>query len=269
MSINFLNDTLIIADHKFSSRLMIGTGKYKTTSELKQCIVNSNCDIITVAIRRAQSTTKSIDNNWITDLDWQNKWLLPNTAGCKTAEEAIRVAILGRQFVKKLGQVNNNFVKLEVIPDSKNLLPDPIGTLKAAEYLITQGFDVLPYINADPILAKQLEELGCVTVMPLASPIGSGQGIKNLSNIQIIIDNANVPVVIDAGLGSASDVALAFELGADAVLVNTAIAKALIPEQMATAIKMATQAGRLSYLSGRMPISSNALASSPNTGIIN
>nr|YP_010337594.1 thiamin biosynthesis protein G [Dixoniella grisea]UNJ17179.1 thiamin biosynthesis protein G [Dixoniella grisea] len=267
MFMNIPDDALIIGQHRFNSRLMLGTGKYKTKEEVKQCMVNSNCDIITVAIRRAQVSAQSIENNWLIDFDWKNKWLLPNTAGCKTAEDAIRIAMLGRQFVRKLGQNNNNFVKLEVIPDARNLLPDPLGTLKAAEYLIKQGFDVLPYINADPMLAKQLEDIGCVTVMPLASPIGSGQGLKNISNIQIIIENARVPVVIDAGLGSASDVALAFELGADAVLVNTAIAKANCPENMALAMKIAAQAGRLSYLSGRIPISQIALASSPQKGL--
>ncbi|MDA0268803.1 MAG: thiazole synthase, partial [Cyanobacteria bacterium] len=201
-------------------------------------------------------------------LDWQTLWMLPNTAGCKTAEEAVRVARLGREMAKLLGQEDNNFVKLEVIPDAKYLLPDPIDTLKAAEQLVKEGFAVLPYINADPLLAKRLEEAGCVTVMPLGSPIGSGQGIRNQANIQIIVENASVPVVVDAGIGTPSEAAQAMELGADALLINTAIAQATDPVAMGRAMGLATEAGRLAYAAGRIPVKSHASASSPLTGTV-
>ena len=194
--------------------------------------------------------------------------MLPNTAGCKTAEEAVRVARLGREMAKLLGQEDNNFIKLEVIPDAKYLLPDPIGTLQAAEQLVKEGFAVLPYINADPILAKRLEEVGCSTVMPLGSPIGSGQGINNAANIAIIIEEANVPVVVDAGIGTPSEAALAMEMGADALLVNSAIALAKNPVAMGRAMGLAAEAGRLAYLSGRIPVKQYASASSPLTGTI-
>jgi thiazole synthase len=201
-------------------------------------------------------------------LDWSKIWMLPNTAGCQTAEDAIRVARLGREMAKLLGQEDNNFIKLEVIPDTKYLLPDPIGTLEAAEQLVKEGFAVLPYINADPLLAKRLEEVGCATVMPLGSPIGSGQGIRNAANIGIIIEEAKIPVVVDAGIGTPSEAAQAMEMGADAVLINSAIALAADPVSMARAMGMATVAGRLAYLSGRMPIKAYASASSPWTGLI-
>jgi thiazole synthase len=194
--------------------------------------------------------------------------MLPNTAGCQTAEEAIRVARLGREMAKLLGQEDNNFVKLEVIPDTKYLLPDPIGTLTAAEQLVKEGFAVLPYINADPLLAKRLEEVGCATVMPLGSPIGSGQGIRNSANIQIIIENAGVPVVVDAGIGTPSEAAAAMEMGADALLINTAIAKATDPVAMGLAMGLATSAGRLAYRAGRIPVRQMASASSPQTGVV-
>jgi thiazole synthase len=194
--------------------------------------------------------------------------MLPNTAGCQTAEEAIRVARLGREMAKLLGQEDNNFIKLEVIPDPKYLLPDPIGTLQAAEQLVKEGFAVLPYINADPLLAKRLEEAGCATVMPLGSPIGSGQGLKNEANIAIIIESAQIPVVVDAGIGTPSEAARAMEMGADALLINSAIAMAANPAMMAQAMAMAAKAGRLAYLAGRMPIKSYASPSSPLTGTI-
>jgi thiazole synthase len=171
-------------------------------------------------------------------------------------------------MAKLLGQEDNNFVKLEVIPDAKYLLPDPIGTLAAAEQLVKEGFAVLPYINADPLLAKRLEEVGCATVMPLGSPIGSGQGIRNSANIQIIIENAGVPVVVDAGIGTPSEAAAAMEMGADALLINTAIAKAMDPVAMGRAMGLATNAGRLAYRAGRIPVRTRASASSPQTGIV-
>ncbi len=258
---------LIIAGKTFSSRLMTGTGKYRSIEEMQQSIAASGCEIVTVAVRRVQTLAPGHEG-LAEALDWKKIWMLPNTAGCQTADEAIRVARLGREMAKMLGQEDNNFVKLEVIPDPKYLLPDPIGTLEAAEKLVKEGFAVLPYINADPMLAKRLEEVGCVTVMPLGSPIGSGQGIKNAANIQIIIDNAGVPVVVDAGIATPSEAAQAMEMGADALLINTAIAQAQNPVAMARAMGMATEAGRLAYLAGRIPVKSYASASSPLTGKI-
>ncbi|AVH72330.1 glycine oxidase ThiO [Nostoc sp. 'Lobaria pulmonaria (5183) cyanobiont'] len=258
---------LIIAGKTFQSRLMTGTGKYRSIEEMQQSIAASDCQIVTVAVRRVQ--TKAPGHEGLAEaLDWKKIWMLPNTAGCQTAEEAIRVARLGREMAKLLGQEDNNFVKLEVIPDLKYLLPDPIGTLQAAEQLVKEGFVVLPYINADPMLAKRLEEVGCATVMPLASPIGSGQGLKTTANIQIIIENAGVPVVVDAGIGSPSEAAQAMELGADALLINSAIALSPNPAAMARAMNLAAVAGRLAYLAGRMPIKDYASPSSPLTGTI-
>jgi thiazole synthase len=258
---------LTIAGKVFASRLMTGTGKYRNLTEMQDSITASGCEIVTVAVRRVQ--TQAPGHEGLAEaIDWTKIWMLPNTAGCQTAEDAIRVARLGREMAKLLGQEDNNFVKLEVIPDAKYLLPDPIGTLEAAEKLVKEGFAVLPYINADPLLAKRLEEVGCATVMPLGSPIGSGQGIKNLANIQIIIENSGIPVVVDAGIGTPSEAAQAMEMGADALLINTAIAQAANAPAMAQAMGMATEAGRLAYLSGRIPIKNYASASSPLTGTI-
>ena len=262
-----LSNQLTIAGRTFSSRLMTGTGKYATMATMQDSITASGCEIVTVAVRRVQ--TKAPGHEGLAEaLDWNKIWMLPNTAGCKTAEEAVRVARLGREMAKLLGQEDNNFVKLEVIPDTKYLLPDPIGTLEAAEQLVKEGFAVLPYINADPLLAKRLEEAGCATVMPLGSPIGSGQGIKNEANIRIIIEQAQIPVVVDAGIGSPSEAAYAMEMGADALLINTAIAKAENPVAMAKAMGLATEAGRLAYSAGRIPVKAYASASSPLTGTI-
>jgi thiazole synthase len=257
----------MIAGRTFTSRLMTGTGKYRTFDEMRQSIAASGCQIVTVAVRRVQTNAPGHEG-LAEALDWTRLWMLPNTAGCQTAEEAIRVARLGREMAKLLGQEDNNFVKLEVIPDPKYLLPDPISTLQAAEQLVKEGFAVLPYINADPLLAKRLEEAGCVTVMPLGSPIGSGQGLNNAANIQIIIDNANIPVVVDAGIGSPSEAAQAMELGADALLINTAIAQAGDAVAMARAMNLATEAGRLAYKAGRIPVKAYASASSPTTGTV-
>ncbi|NJP09151.1 MAG: thiazole synthase [Leptolyngbyaceae cyanobacterium RU_5_1] len=262
-----LEEPLVIAGRTFQSRLMTGTGKYHTFDQMRQSIATSGSQIVTVAVRRVQ--THAPGHEGLAEaLDWSKLWMLPNTAGCQAAEEAIRVARLGREMAKLLGQEDNNFVKLEVIPDAKYLLPDPIGTLEAAETLIQEGFAVLPYINADPLLAKRLEEAGCVTVMPLGSPIGSGQGLKNAANIQIIIENARVPVVVDAGIGVPSEAAQAMEMGADALLINTAIAQAQNPIAMAHAMKLATEAGRFAYQAGRIPIKVYASASSPTTGTL-
>lgn len=258
-------EPLKIGHRQFQSRLMTGTGKYDDFETMRQSITASGCEIVTVAVRRVQTNAPG-HQGLAEAVDWKKVWMLPNTAGCQTADEAVRVARLGREMAKLLGQEDNNFIKLEVIPDSKYLLPDPVGTLDAAEQLVKEGFTVLPYINADPLLAKRLEEVGCATVMPLGSPIGSGQGIKNAANIQIIIENATVPVVVDAGIGSPSEAAQAMEMGADALLINTAIAKAQDPVRMATAMGMATQAGRLAYQSGRIPVKAYASASSPLVG---
>lgn len=262
-----VDDTLVIAGRVFHSRLMTGTGKYRTFDEMRQSIAASGCEIVTVAVRRVQTNAPGHEG-LAEALDWSKIWMLPNTAGCQTADDAIRVARLGREMAKLLGQEDNNFVKLEVIPDSKYLLPDPIGTLEAAEQLVKEGFAVLPYINADPLLAKRLEEVGCATVMPLGSPIGSGQGINNAANIQIIIETVKVPVVVDAGIGVPSEAAQAMELGADALLINTAIAQAQNPAGMARAMKLAAEAGRLAYQAGRIPVKAYASASSPLTGTI-
>nr|WP_204102770.1 thiazole synthase [Spirulina major] len=261
------NDSLTIAGRTFKSRLMTGTGKYPNLKTMQESIIASGCEIVTVAVRRVQ--TKAPGHEGLAEaIDWDKIWMLPNTAGCKTVEEAVRVARLGREMAKLLGQEENNFVKLEVIPDAKYLLPDPIGTLEAAEQLVKEGFAVLPYINADPLLAKRLEEAGCVTVMPLGSPIGSGQGLKNAANIAIIIEQAKVPVVVDAGIGSPSEAAAAMEMGADALLVNSAIALAKDPVTMAKAVGMAAEAGRMAYQAGRIPIKAYASASSPLTGTV-
>ena len=254
---------LKIGNKFFNSRLMLGTGKYKTTTDAIQSIESSQCEIVTVAIRRLPTNLKHDTTSFLPNLDWKKLWLLPNTAGSQTAEEAIRMAFLGHELACNLGQEDNFFVKLEVISDPKYLLPDPIGTLKAAEFLVKKGFTVLPYINADPMLALHLEDLGCATVMPLGSPIGSGQGINNLTNIKIIIENSNIPVIVDAGIGTPSEATLAMELGADGVLLNTAVAQSKNPAQMAYAMNLGVQAGRFAYLAGRMNKKNYATASSP------
>lgn len=260
-------DKLQIGNKFFDSRLMIGTGKYRTIKHAINSINASQSEIVTVAVRRLPTDLNNENNIFLKSLDWQKLWLLPNTAGSQTAEEAIRMAILGHELACQLGQPENFFVKLEVISDPKYLLPDPIGTLKAAEFLINKGFTVLPYINADPMLALHMEDLGCATVMPLGSPIGSGQGLKNLANIQIIIENANIPVVVDAGIGKPSEATKAMEIGADAVLLNTAVAQSENPSNMARSMNLAVQSGRLGHLAGCMKEKKYASASSPNANI--
>ena len=258
-------DPLLIGGRPFQSRLFTGTGKYPNMTAMQQSLARSGCDMVTVAVRRVQ-TVAAGHEGLMEAIDWSRIWMLPNTAGCATADEAIRVARLGRELAKLAGQEDNTFVKLEVIPDSRHLLPDPIGTLEAAEQLVKEGFTVLPYINADPLLAKRLEEVGCATVMPLGSPIGSGQGLRNDANIALIIENADVPVVVDAGIGVPSEAAQALEMGADAVLVNSAIALAGDPPAMAEAMAMAVQAGRQAHRAGRLPLRQNASPSSPVSG---
>ena len=259
-------DSLLqIGGKKFSSRIMVGTGKYSSSEVMIDSLSNTETEIVTVAVRRVHNTKNG--ENLLEKIDWKKFWMLPNTAGCTNSEEAIRIAILGRELAKLSGQENNNFVKLEVIPDKKYLLPDPIETLKAAEILIKKNFIVLPYINADPILAKKLEEVGCSTVMPLGSPIGSGQGLLNSSNISIIIENSKVPVIIDAGIGVPSEAAQAMELGADGVLINSAIAQAENPPLMAKAVNYGVKAGRQAFLAGRIKKQDLAVASSPEKNI--
>ena len=258
-------DPLVIGGRSFRSRLMTGTGKYPSLAAMQASLTASDCEIVTVAVRRVQSQAAG-HVGLLEAIDWQRIWMLPNTAGCATAEEAIRVARLGRELAKLAGQEDNCFVKLEVIPDTRHLLPDPFGTLAAAEQLVKEGFTVLPYINADPLLAKRLEEAGCATVMPLGSPIGSGQGIRNAANIALIIENAKVPVVVDAGIGVPSEAAQAMEMGADALLINSAIALAGDPPAMARAMAMACEAGRSAFQAGRLPIRANANPSSPAVG---
>src|SRR5229473_350891 len=249
-------DRVVIAGIELRSRLFLGTGKYADNETMLAALEASGCELVTVALRRLDLDHPN--KKTILDvIDWKRYRMLPNTAGCRTAEEAIRIARLARSMGL------SDWVKLEVIPDPRYLFPDPEETLKAARVLVAEGFQVLPYINADPVLAKKLEELGTVTVMPLGSPIGSGQGLQTLEQIRIIIEEARVPVVVDAGIGVPSDAALAMELGADAVLVNSAIALARDPVLMAEAIKVGVEAGRKAYLAGRIPKRGDASPSSP------
>jgi thiazole synthase len=254
------NDYLEIAGKKFRSRLLAGTGKWRSVEEMVAALEASGAEIITVAIRRLPLDRPG-EPNLMDDIDWTTHQILPNTAGCSTVEEALFTARLARELT------GSNWVKLEVIPDPRYLLPEPVGTLRAAEQLTREGFVVLPYIHADPILARQLEDAGCATVMPLGSPIGSGRGIFTLEEILIIVENAHVPVIVDAGLGAPSEASLALEVGADAVLVNTAIAQAGDPVQMAEAFRLGVEAGRKAYLAGRIPKKELAQASSPAEGV--
>ena len=253
-------DALVIAGQELRSRLFLGTGKYRSDEEMLASLEASGCELVTVALRRLDLDDPS--RKTILDvIDWKRYRILPNTAGCRTADEAIRIARLARSMGL------SDWVKLEVIPDPRYLLPDPEETLKAARILVKENFAVLPYINADPILARKLEEIGTVTVMPLGSPIGSGQGLQTLAQIRLIIENARVPVVVDAGIGVPSDAAQAMELGADAVLVNSAVAAANRPALMAEAIRLGVEAGRKAFVAGRMPRRDEAAASSPTEGI--
>jgi thiazole synthase len=256
-------DQLKIGNKSFNSRLMLGTGKYKTINDTINSIKKSECEIVTAAVRRLPLNIKNDHTCFLNSLNWKKLWLLPNTAGSQTAEEAIRMAFLGRELAFQLGQHDNFFIKLEIISDPKYLLPDPIGTVKAAKFLVKKGFTVLPYINADPMLALHLEDLGCSAVMPLGSPIGSGQGLSNLINLKIIIENAKIPVIIDAGIGRPSEATKAMELGADGVLLNSAIAQSGNPQQMSQAMNLAVKAGRFAYLAGLMEKKHYANPSSP------
>lgn len=255
------DDSLTIAGQTFSSRLMLGTGKYRNSVEMIGAFEAAQSQIITVALRRIDFDDPE-SRSVLEDVDWQKYTILPNTAGCATADEAIRIARMARAMEL------SDWVKLEVIPDPKYLLPDPVATFEAARTLVDEGFTVLPYIGADPILAKRLEEIGTATVMPLGSPIGSGQGLKSIDAIRIIVEQANVPVVVDAGIGVPSDAAQAMEAGADAVLVNSAVALAENPALMAKAMATGVQAGRDAFLAGRIPARLYASASSPLSGMV-
>jgi len=239
---------------------MLGTGRNRTVDEMLAALEASGTQIVTVAIRRLDLDNPN-EKTLLDYIDWGRFQVLPNTAGSRTADEAVFAARLGRSVT------GSDWVKLEVIPDAKYLLPDPIGTLEAAERLVAEGFKVLPYINADPVLARRLEEIGTVTVMPLASPIGSGQGVTTLDAIRVIVEQARIPVVVDAGLGVPSEAAIAMEAGADAVLVNTAVAQAQNPALMAEAFRLGVEAGRKAFLAGRIPRKEVATASSPLEGV--
>ncbi len=251
---------LIIAGKEFGSRLLLGTGKFSSHEVMRDAIKSSGSEIVTVALRRVDLAAP--ENDILSFIDRSKYLLLPNTSGSRNAKEAVMQARLSREA--GLG----NWVKLEVVPEPNYLLPDPVETLEAAKILVKEGFVVLPYINADPILAKKLEDAGTATVMPLGSPIGSNRGLKTRDSIRIIIEQSNVPVVVDAGLGAPSHAAESMELGADAVLVNTAIATAADPAQMAAAFRQGVEAGRRAFLAGCAPKKEKAEASSPLTGFI-
>ena len=257
------SDELIIAGKHYQSRLLVGTGKYKDLAEAEKAIASSGAEIVTVAIRRTNIGQNPGEPNLLDVISPDKYTILPNTAGCFTAKDALRTCRLAREL---LG--GHKLVKLEVLADKKTLLPDIIATLESAEVLVKEGFDVMVYTNDDPIIAKRLEEMGCVAVMPLAAPIGSGLGIQNPYNLLTIIENANVPIIVDAGVGTASDAAIGMELGCDGILMNTAIAHARDPVLMASAMKKAVQAGREASLAGRMPRRRYASASSPIDGLI-
>lgn len=253
------SDEFAIAGRSFGSRLIAGTGKYASFAQMAEAIDAARSELVTVAVRRVDFDDRAGD---ITSFLPERVLLLPNTSGAETAEEAVRIARLARA-----GGLPT-WIKLEVIPDERNLLPDPLETLRAAEVLVADGFTVLPYMFPDPLLAKRLEAVGCATVMPLAAPIGSGRGLKLRESIRIMIEEAGVPVIVDAGLGAPSEAAEAMELGADAVLVNTAIARAADPVAMAAAFRQAVEAGRGAFLAGLMGEHAEAEASSPLSGAL-
>lgn len=255
------NDPLIIAGVEYQSRLLTGTGKYKDLEETRLATEAAGAEIVTVAIRRSNIGQDPNEPNLLEVLPPEKYTILPNTAGCYTAEDAVRTCKLARELLD-----GHKLVKLEVLGDEKTLYPDVTATLEAAEVLVKDGFDVMVYTSDDPILAKRLEEIGCCAVMPLAAPIGSGLGVQNPYNILTIVENANVPILVDAGVGTASDAAVAMELGIDGVLMNTAIAGAKDPVLMASAMKKAVEAGREAFKAGRIPRKRYASASSPIDG---
>ena len=255
-------DTLTIAGRTFTSRLLVGTGKYKDMTETREAIDASGAEIVTIAVRRTNLGQNAGEPNILEVLPPSEFTYLPNTAGCYDAKTAVRTCKLARELLD-----GHDLVKLEVLGDEKTLFPDVIQTMKAAEELIADGFKIMVYTNDDPIIARELEAMGCIAVMPLAAPIGSGLGVRNKLNIMTIVENAKVPVLVDAGVGTASDAAVAMELGCDGVLMNTAIAAAQKPVLMASAMKKAIQAGREAFLAGRMPAKRFASASSPVDGL--
>jgi len=256
------DDSFTVAGETYSSRLLVGTGKYKDLDETRRAIEASGAEIVTVAVRRTNIGQTPGEPNILQVLPPERYTILPNTAGCFDAKTAVRTCRLARELLD-----GHNLCKLEVLGDEETLFPDVVATLEAAEELIKDDFDVMVYTNDDPIMAKRLEELGCVAVMPLAAPIGSGLGIRNRLNIRTIVENAAVPILVDAGVGTASDAAVAMELGCDGVLMNTAIAAAQDPVLMASAMRKAIEAGREAFLAGRMPAKRFASASSPLEGM--
>lgn len=266
------DETLKVGKHVLKSRLIVGTGKYDTLQLMKDSLDASGSDCVTVAVRREKLYDRE-GKNLLDYIDLSRFTLLPNTAGCYNATDAVRIARLGREILRSLENPGADWVKLEVLGDSKTLLPDPIATLEACKRLVDDGFQVLCYTSDDPIMAVRLKAAGAASVMPAGSPIGSGQGILNPNNLRIILEylkseDPSYPVIVDAGVGTASDVSMAFELGADGVLLNTAIAHARYPVAMASAMKHATLAGRLAYQAGRIPRRLYATASSPEEGLI-
>ncbi|NBW97889.1 MAG: thiazole synthase [Planctomycetia bacterium] len=255
-----------------ASRLVVGTGKYASYAEMARCLAVSGADCVTVAVRR-ERLVNAAGESILDHLDAKRYTILPNTAGCFTAADAVRVARLGRELLRDLGNPGSEWVKLEVLGDTRTLLPDPVGTLAATEQLVADGFTVLVYSSDDPVVARRLKELGAASVMPAGSPIGSGQGILNANSLRICLEylkegDPSYPVIVDAGVGTASDVAEAMELGVDGVLLNTAIAHAADPLRMAAAMKAACEAGRQAFLAGRIPRRLYATASSPLEGVI-
>ena len=263
---------LKVGNFELASRLVVGTGKYASYTEMAECLDASGTDCVTVAVRR-ERLLNTAGENILDHLDLARYTLLPNTAGCFSADDAVRVARLGRELLRDLGNKGSEWVKLEVLGDQKTLLPDPVGTIEATQRLVDDGFTVLVYSSDDPIVAKRLKDLGAASVMPAGSPIGSGQGILNANSLRICLEylkdgDPEYPVIVDAGVGTASDVAVAMELGVDGVLLNTAIAHATDPLTMALAMRSACAAGRYAFLAGRIPRKRYATASSPETGRI-
>ncbi len=265
-------DPLRIGSHTFSSRLIVGTGKYSSYERMQEALATSGTECITVAVRR-ERLIDAQGKNLLDYVDTSRYTILPNTAGCFSADDAIRVARLGREILSQMNNPGANWVKLEVLGDKKTLLPDPMGTLEATEKLVAEGFQVLVYTTDDPVVAKRLKQAGAASVMPAGSPIGSGQGVLNPNAIRICLEylkdgDPDYPVIVDAGVGTASDVTAAMELGVDGVLLNTGIAHAKDPLRMARAMRLAAESGRLAYLAGRIPKKLYATASSPLEGTI-
>lgn len=267
-----MSDQLRIGTHTFSSRLIVGTGKYASHESMQQALDLSGTECITVAVRR-ERLIDAEGKNLLDFIDTKRYTILPNTAGCFTADDAVRVARLGREILSQMDNPGADWVKLEVLGDKKTLLPDPLATLQATEKLVAEGFQVLVYTSDDPVMARRLKEAGATSVMPAGSPIGSGQGVLNPNAIRICLEylkenDPDYPVIVDAGVGTASDVTAAMELGVDGVLLNTGIAHAKDPLRMAQAMRLACQSGRLAYVAGRIPKKLYATASSPQEGVI-